>query len=134
MYYFSETLDKTFEETVFLAINALKKEGLGINTEINVKASLEKKLNINFHKYKIIGACHPRIAYQILQIDNKAGTLFPCNLIVQEQPNGSIEVSSINPIVMFQAINNPKVEEIAIQASQIMQAVMTNINQDKLST
>ena len=128
MYYLSKIIDKSFEEAISLVTNALKKEGLGIHAEIDVQASFKKKLNVDFRKYKIIAACHPKIAYQIIQADDKAGTLFPCSLIVQEQSNGKVEISSVNPTAMFQAINNPEVKKVASEANQIMQAVIAHLN------
>jgi uncharacterized protein (DUF302 family) len=129
MYYFTQVVNKTFEEASALITEALKTEGFGILTEIDAQAAFKKKLNQDFRRYLILGACHPRIAYQMLQLDDKAGTLYPCNVVVQEHEDGTVEVSAINPEAMFHHLQNDKAKEIAHHASQLMQSVMEEFTQ-----
>lgn len=129
MYYFSEVVNISFEQTLPLIIEALNSEGFGVLTEIDAQAAFQKKLNQDFRPYLILGACHPLIAYQMLQIDDKAGTLYPCNVVIQEHENGTVEVSAINPQAMFHHLDNEKAQEIAHYASQLMQSVMKKFAQ-----
>lgn len=127
MYHFSKVLDVSFEEAIARVTEALQQEGLGILTEIDVQAAFKKKLDVEFRPYKILGACHPKIAYQMLQTDDKAGVLYPCNVVVQEHEDGSVEVSAVDPLMMFLTLHSPKAKEIALEASQIMRAVMARL-------
>lgn len=124
MYHFSQVLPVSFDEAIALVTEALKAEGMGVLTEIDVQGAFKKKLDIDFRKYRILGACHPQVAYQMLQTDDKAGVLYPCNVVVQEHDDGRVEVSAIDPLMMFLMIHSPKAKEIALEASQTMQSVM----------
>ncbi len=128
MYHFSKVLDVSFEEAIARVTEALKQEGLGILTEIDVQAAFKKKLDVEFRPYKILGACHPKIAYQMLQTDDKAGVLYPCNVVVQEHEDGSVEVSAVDPLMMFLTLHSPRAKEIALEASQIMQAAIARLD------
>jgi uncharacterized protein (DUF302 family) len=112
-FYFSRNLTGSYEETVSRVTEALKKEGFGILTTIDVRETLKKKLGVDFRNYKILGACNPPFAYEALQVQDKVGLLLPCNIIVQEHELGQIEVSAIDPLVAMQAANNPKLKAIA---------------------
>jgi len=114
-YYFSKTLQTTFDDAVNRVTEELKKEGFGILTDIDVKATLKKKLNIDFRKYRILGACNPPFAHQALQAEDKIGTMLPCNVIVQEVPGVGVEIAAVDPVASMQAIENPKLAEIAGQ-------------------
>lgn len=114
-YYFSKTLQTTFDDAVNRVTEELKKEGFGILTDIDVKATLKKKLNVDFRKYRILGACNPPFAHQALQAEDKIGTMLPCNVIVQEVPGVGVEIAAVDPIASMQAIKNPKLAEIAGQ-------------------
>jgi uncharacterized protein (DUF302 family) len=129
MYHFSKVVNTSFEQAIALITEALKSEGFGILTEIDAQAAFKKKINEDFRPYLILGACHPRIAYQMLQLDDKAGTLYPCNVVVQEHEDGRVEVSAINPEAMFEHLQNEKAQEIARHASQLMQSVMEKFSQ-----
>ncbi len=134
MNHFSKILDTSFEEAISQVTNALKEQGMGVLTEIDVQATLKKKIDVNFRKYKILGACHPVIAYQMLQTDDKAGVFYPCNVVVQEHEDGRVEVSAVDPLMMFLTIHSPKAKEIALDASQKMQAVMERLGKPELVT
>jgi uncharacterized protein (DUF302 family) len=112
-YYFSTKVEMSFEEAISSITEALKKEGFGILTEIDVKATLKKKLNVDFPKYTILGACNPPFAYRALQAEPKIGTMLPCNVIVQELDNGIIEVAAVDPLASMQSIHNKELQIIA---------------------
>ncbi len=127
MYHFSKIIQASYDEAIALVTDTLKEEGLGILTEIDVQGAFKKKLDIDFRRYKILGACHPQVAYQMIQTDDKAGVLYPCNVVVQEHEDGTVEVSAVDPLMMFLMIHSPRAKEIALDASQKMQAVMDRL-------
>ncbi len=126
-YYFSKTLNVSFDEVITKVIEELKKEGFGILTEIDVKEALKKKLNVDFRKYKILGACNPPFAYQALQAEDKIGTMLPCNVIVQEHTEGNVEIAAVDPVASMQAIENPKLKNIAEQVQAKLKRVIDNL-------
>ena len=126
-YYFSKTLDMSFDQAISKVTEELKKEGFGILTDINVKDKLKEKLNVDFANYRILGACNPPFAYQALQVENKIGTMLPCNVIVQERPDGKVEVAAIDPIASMQAIANPKLQDIAEQVQAKLKKVIDGL-------
>ena len=106
-YYINKTLSGiSFQEGIDKITESLKNEGFGVLTEINIQQTLKNKLNVDFKKYTILGACNPAFAYEALQAEDKIGTMLPCNIIVQEIDANTIEVSSINPLVSMQAVKN----------------------------
>ena len=114
-YYFNATLELPFEEALEQVSKALQAEGFGVLTEIDVKATLKKKLDADFRNYRILGACNPPFAYKALQAEDKIGTMLPCNVIVQEVEEGWVEVAAVDPIASMAAVDNPQLSEIAIQ-------------------
>lgn len=126
-YHFSKIVDASFEEAIAQVTESLKQDGFGILTEIDAQAAFKQKLNAEFRPYKILGACHPQIAYEMLHLDDKAGVLYPCNVVVQEHANGQVEVSAIDPLSMFLPVESPKAREIAIAASEKMQRVIDRL-------
>ncbi len=112
-YYFNKIIKGTFEEVVDKVTQGLKDEGFGILTEIDIKETLKKKLDVDFKKYKILGACNPPYAYKALQAEDKIGTMLPCNVIVQEIEDGIVEVAAVNPMASMQAVHNDELGEIA---------------------
>jgi uncharacterized protein (DUF302 family) len=126
-YYFTTKTSKTYEEAIDKVTSELKNEGFGILTEIDVKETLKKKLDVDFRRYKILGACNPPFAYQALLSEDKIGLMLPCNVIVQENADGLVEVSAIDPIASMQAVENPALEEIATQVRAKLQKVISNI-------
>jgi uncharacterized protein (DUF302 family) len=112
-YYFAKTLSGGFDAVVQRTVEALKKEGFGIITEIDVKDTLKKKLNVDFRNYRILGACNPALAHEALQVEDKVGTMLPCNVVVQDTGNGKVEVAAIDPVGSMQAIDNPKLKVAA---------------------
>ncbi len=126
-YYFSKILEVPFDEVVSRVTEELKKEGFGILTEIDVKETLKKKLDVDFKKYKILGACNPHFAYQALQVEDKIGTMLPCNVVVQEAEEGRVEVAAIDPIASMQAVQNPGLRDIADQVQAKLKSVVANL-------
>ncbi len=126
-YYFSKITDASFEEVLTKVADELKKEGFGILTEIDVMETLKKKLDVNFQKYKILGACNPPFAYKALQMENKIGMLLPCNVIVQELPDGKVEVAAIDPVQSMQVVGNPALKAVAEQVQGKLRNVINNI-------
>ena len=112
-YHFSKILDLSFEEAIEKVTEALKEEGFGILTEIDVNVTLKKKLDVDFRPYRILGACNPPLAYQALQAEDKIGVMLPCNVIVQETAEGKIEVSAVDPVASMQAIQNESLGQVA---------------------
>jgi uncharacterized protein (DUF302 family) len=127
MYHFSKITNATFDEAIALVTDALKEEGMGILTEIDAQAAFKKKLDVDFRRYTILGACHPQTAFQILEEDDKAGVLFPCNVVVQEHHDGRVEVSAVDPLMMFLMVHSPRAKEVAINASAMMQRVIERL-------
>lgn len=107
-YYINKTLNTTFDKAVELVKESLQKEGFGVLTEIDIHKKLKEKLDVDFRKYKILGACNPPYAYKALQKEDKIGTMLPCNVIVQELSANEIEVAAVDPIASMQAVENDK--------------------------
>ncbi|MDH4222502.1 MAG: DUF302 domain-containing protein [candidate division Zixibacteria bacterium] len=126
-YYFTKILDISYSEAIEKVTDELKKEGFGILTEIDVKETLKRKLNVDFRKYKILGACNPPFAYQALQAEDKIGLMLPCNIIVQETLEGMTEVSAIDPFASMQAIENRKLKETAEQIRTKLKKVIDSL-------
>ncbi len=126
-YYFSKTLKMPFDEGVNKVTEELKKEGFGIITEIDVKETLKKKLGLDFRKYRILGACNPAFAHKALEYEDKIGTMLPCNVVVQEISGGQIEVAAIDPVASMQAVENPKLREVAGQVGSLLRKIIENL-------
>jgi len=126
-YYFSKTVTLSFEDAIEKVIAELKKEGFGVLTDIDVKQTLKKKLDVDFKKYRILGACNPPFAYKALQVEDKIGTMLPCNVIVQEIDEGHVEVAAIDPVASMQAIANPALKDVAEKVQGKLKKVMENI-------
>ena len=123
-YYFNKTVSGSFEEVIVKVTDELKKEGFGILTEIDVKETMKKKLDVDFKKYKILGACNPPFAYEALKAEDKIGTMLPCNVIVIEQAPGQIEVAAIDPIASMQAVSNPSLGKVANEVQSKLKRVV----------
>ena len=128
-YYFNKTVTgKSFDQTIEDVTAELKKEGFGVLTEIDVKETLKKKLDVDFKKYKILGACNPSFAHEALQNEDKIGVMLPCNVIVEEHENGKVEVSAVNPVASMTAVENDKLGEIAGEVRDRLEKVINNLN------
>ena len=126
-YGFSKSVDLPYEQAIDKVTTELKKEGFGVLTEIDVQATLKKKLDVDFRKYKILGACNPPFAYKALQTESRIGTMLPCNVIVQETEGDCIEISAVDPVASMQAIKNESLAEIAGQVRSRLQRVIANL-------
>lgn len=126
-YYFNKILDSSFDEAIEKVTEELKKEGFGILTEIDVKATMKKKLDVDFRNYRILGACNPPSAYKALQSEPNIGLMLPCNVVVQENTDGKTEVSAINPLVSMQSVNNLELGDVAEDISARLQRVINNL-------
>jgi len=127
-YYISTTLKNTgFEEAIEKTTAALKEEGFGVLTEIDIKATLKKKLDADFYNYTILGACNPQMAHQALQAENKIGTMLPCNVIVQEREPGIVEVSAVDPAASMMAVQNDSLAGIAKDVREKLTKVIKSI-------
>lgn len=126
-YYINRTLSVAFDAAIVRVTEELQKEGFGILTEIDVKATLKKKLGVDFRNYRILGACNPPFAYQALQAEPKIGTMLPCNVIVEEVGNGRSEVSAVDPLASMQAIDNPALQAIAMQIQAKLRQVIARL-------
>ena len=127
-YYISTTLKNTgFEDAIERTTAALKEEGFGVLTEIDIKATLKKKLDADFYNYTILGACNPQMAHQALQAENKIGTMLPCNVIVQEREPGTVEVSAVDPAASMMAVENDSLAEIAKDVQKKLTKVIKSI-------
>jgi uncharacterized protein (DUF302 family) len=126
-YHFSRQLAMPFDAALARVGEALKHEGFGILTEIDVKATLKSKLGVDFRPYRILGACNPQLAHQALLKEDKIGTMLPCNVIVQELVDGGVEVSAVDPVASMQAIDNPELAEIADQVRGRLKGVIDGL-------
>ena len=125
-YYYSKTIRAEFDDAVSGIKQALKDEGFGILTEIDVRDTLKKKLDVEFRNYRILGACNPPFAYKALQAEDKIGTMLPCNVVVQETADGGVELAAIDPVASMQAIGNPELREIAETIGQKLKKIIQN--------
>lgn len=125
-YYFSTILDDNFDKAIEKVTEELKKEGFGILTEIDVKETFKKKLDVDFRKYRILGACNPQMAHKAIQAESKIGTMLPCNVIVQEL-DGKVEVSAVDPVASMQAVENDGLEPIASQVRDKLKTVISRL-------
>ncbi|MGE5174203.1 MAG: DUF302 domain-containing protein, partial [Betaproteobacteria bacterium] len=114
-------------DAVNRVIEELKKEGFGVLTDIDVKETLKKKLNVDFRNYRILGACNPHFAYQALQAEDKIGTMLPCSVVVQEIEGVGAEIAAIDPVASMQAVKNSRLEEIAGQVRAKLKAVIDRV-------
>ncbi|MFH1051213.1 MAG: DUF302 domain-containing protein [bacterium] len=126
-YYFTKVISSEFETAIEKVTEELKKEGFGVLTEIDVKATMKKKLDIDFRNYKILGACNPPFAYKALSTEDKIGTMLPCNVIVQEHDNRKVEVTAVDPVSSMQAIQNNALEPIAIEIRERLKRVIDSM-------
>jgi uncharacterized protein (DUF302 family) len=126
-YYFNKTLHEDFEKVIDKVTDELKKEGFGILTDIDIKETLKEKLDVDFKKYRILGACNPSYAHKALEAEDKIGTMLPCNVIVQEIEEGVIEVAAVNPMGSMQAVDNEMLAEIASDITTKLENVIEKL-------
>ncbi len=126
-YHFSKTLALPFEQAIDVVTDALKQQGFGVLTTIDVKSALKEKIGVDFRPYTILGACNPKLAHQALQKEDKVGTMLPCNVVVQQSGEAQVEVSAIDPLASMQAIDNPELADIAKQVRQMLKGIVDGL-------
>ncbi len=126
-YYIEKITEYGFDEAIEKVTEELKKEGFGVLTEIDVQATLKKKLDVDFKKYQILGACNPPFAHKALKAENKIGAMLPCNVIVQELDDGKTEVAAVDPMASMLAVENDKLGEIANEIRAKLEKVIENV-------
>jgi uncharacterized protein (DUF302 family) len=126
-YHFSKKVDLSFDDAIEKTTAVLKEEGFGVLTEIDIKETLKKKLDVDFRKYRILGACNPPNAYKALQAEGHIGLMLPCNVIVQEHENGDVEVSAVDPVASMQAIQNNDLGEVAKDVQNMLKKVIDKL-------
>lgn len=126
-YFTSKTVGLSYDQAIEKVTDLLKEEGFGVLTEIDVKDTLKKKLDVDFKKYKILGACNPSFAHKALQTEDKIGVMLPCNVIVEENEDGTVEVSAVNPVASMQAVDNEGLPPIADEVRNRLDKVIANL-------
>ncbi|MBS1763809.1 MAG: DUF302 domain-containing protein [Bacteroidetes bacterium] len=126
-YYFSKTINGTLESAKEKVTASLMEEGFGVLTEIDMKATLKKKLDVDLKPYLILGACNPGFAHQALQAEQNIGTMLPCNVILKENEPGKIEVAAVDPVASMQAIENKKLAHLATEVRSKLQKVIEKL-------
>ncbi|MEQ8419250.1 MAG: DUF302 domain-containing protein [Arenibacter algicola] len=126
-YYFNTTLEGDFDLIIEKVTEELKKEGFGIMTDIDIKETLKKKLDVDFKNYRILGACNPPYAHKALEAEDKIGTMLPCNVIVEEISKGVVEVAAVNPMASMQAVDNKQLMEIADEITAKLENVIEKL-------
>jgi uncharacterized protein (DUF302 family) len=126
-YHFSRRLNVPFDQAVLRVTEALKREGFGVLTDIDVKTTMKAKLGEDFRPYRILGACNPQLAHHALMLEDKIGTMLPCNVIVQQHTDGAVEVSAVDPVASMQAIENPRLTEVANEVRAKLQRVINGL-------
>ena len=126
-YYFAKTLNAPFDDVVDRVTATLKDAGFGVLTTIDVQATLKEKIGVDFPRYRILGACNPKLAHQALQAENKIGTMLPCNVIVRDAGDGKVEVAAVDPVSSMQAVDNPAVGQVATSVQQKLKNVIESL-------
>ena len=126
-YHFSKMLDVPFDQAIGRTTEALKREGFGVLTDIDVAATMQAKLGEDFRPYRILGACNPQLAHRALLLEDKIGTMLPCNVIVQQHDRGGVEVSAVDPVASMQAIDNPGLAEVAKEVQGKLKKVIEGL-------
>lgn len=123
-YYIAKSVDLSFDDAIENVTALLKDEGFGVLTEIDVKETLKKKIDVDFRKYRILGACNPELAHKALQSEDKVGVLLPCNVVVQEHDNGQVEVAAMDPLDAMEGIGNAALTELATEVRKRLERIL----------
>lgn len=126
-YYIARTLSISFGDAVDRTIAALKTEGFGVLTDIDVKETMKKKINVDILSYRILGACNPTLAYEALKLESHVGTMLPCNVIVRDAGNGQTEVAAIDPVASMMAIDNLALKVAAQEVRAKLERAIANL-------
>ncbi|HMM14627.1 MAG TPA: DUF302 domain-containing protein [Parvibaculum sp.] len=123
-YYHARTLETSFDDAVARITSALAKQGFGVLTDIDIAATMKKKLGLDMSPYRILGACNPEMAAKALEVENKIGTMLPCNVIVRESGPRWVEIAAINPLASMSAVGNPKLDQVATKVDALLRAAV----------
>lgn len=123
-YYFSKTLSEPFEVALASVKRSLAENGFGILTSIDVSATMQGKLGVSMDPYTILGACNPQLAFEALQVEDKIGTMLPCNVVVRQTEEGQTEVAAVDPVASMMAISNPRLGGVAAKVQALLKAVI----------
>lgn len=126
-YYISTTFKGSFEDAIQKVTDELKEEGFGVLTEIDVKETLKKKLDVDFKKYRILGACNPNFAHKALSVEDKIGAMLPCNVIVEEHEDGKVEISAVDPVSSMQSVENDELKPIAAEVRDRLEKIISRV-------
>ena len=127
-YYFSARIKSGFNEAIGQVTEALKSEGFGIITEIDIQQSLKQKLGVDYKKYTILGACNPGYAYKALQLEEKVGTMLPCNVVIIDKEDGTTEIAAVHPLASMMSISNPALEPLALEITEKLKRVIAMLH------
>lgn len=126
-YHFSKTVSLPFDKAVAATTEALKNHGFGVLTQIDVKETLNKKIGADFRPYLILGACNPKLAFEALTLEDKIGTMLPCNVVVQQHQGGAVEISAVDPVASMGAIENEKLGAVAAKVRELLKQVVAEV-------
>ncbi len=126
-YHFSKTVNVSFDAAVAATTEALKRHGFGVLTQIDVRDTLHRKIGVDFRPYLILGACNPKMAYEALTLEDKIGTMLPCNVVVQQRDGDKVEISAVDPVASMSAIDNPGLGKVASQVRELLKQVIADI-------
>lgn len=126
-YHFSKTVGLPFDQAVAATTAALKNHGFGVLTQIDVKDTLNKKIGADFRPYLILGACNPKLAHEALTLEDKIGTMLPCNVVVQQHEGGAVEISAVDPVASMSAIENPRLGAVAGKVRELLKQVVAEV-------
>ena len=126
-YYFSKTVKGSFEDVIARTIAALKTEGFGIITDLDIQKTLKDKIGVEFRNYRILGACNPKLAYEALQLEDNIGTMLPCNVVIQQRETADVEVAAIDPVASMLAVDNLKLKEAAREVGEKLKRAVARI-------
>jgi uncharacterized protein (DUF302 family) len=127
-YYMSAALSNSFDKSIEMVKNALKEEGFGVLSDIDVKKTMKEKIDLDFRNYRILGACNPAFASKALKAEDKIGTMLPCNVIVQELKAGTVEVAAVNPVSSMQAVENDALHPVADEIRMRLERVIASLD------
>ena len=128
-YYISKTVDRPFETVVADVTARLKEKGFGLLSDIDVQATLKSKIGVETPKYRILGACNPRFAYEALKVEDKLGVMLPCNVIVRETPDHKVEVASVDPIAAMERTGNPALKSTAENVRRLLSEAVSRVGE-----
>lgn len=126
-YYFTKIVDDSFDEAIERVTEALSKEGFGVLTQVDVTTTLKKKLDVDFRPYRILGACNPHFAYKAFSAEDKIGTMLPCNVVVQVNPDGKTEVTAVDPVASMAAVENEALGPVAVEVQAKLKQVIESL-------